>query len=99
VAKNIRIEETLIDLLFNSSEKRLARVLLLLCPLVSHGMPKTVIPNVSQRILAEIVGTTRSRVNMFMNRFRSSGFITYGKAGIRVHSSLLRVSLADGHKY
>jgi CRP/FNR family cyclic AMP-dependent transcriptional regulator len=96
VARNIRIEEDLIDLLFNSSEKRLARVLLLLCPLVSHGMPKAVIHNVSQGILAEMVGTTRSRVNVFMNRFRSSGFINYGKDGIQVHSSLRSVLLTEG---
>jgi len=96
VARNIRIEEDLIDLLFNSSEKRLARVLLLLCPLVSHGMPKTVIHNVSQGILAEMVGTTRSRVNVFMNRFRSSGFINYGKDGIQVYSSLRQVLLMEG---
>jgi len=95
VARNIRIEEDLIDHLFNSSEKRLARVLLLLCPLGSHGMPNTVIHNVSQGILAEMIGTTRSRVSVFMNRFRSSGFINYGKDGIQVYSSLLSVLLTE----
>jgi CRP/FNR family cyclic AMP-dependent transcriptional regulator len=96
VTRNIRIEEDLIELLFNSTEKRLARALLLLCPLVSHGIPKTAIHGVSQEILAEMVGTTRSRVNIFMNRFRSLGFINYAKDEIRVHRSLQNVLSRDG---
>lgn len=95
LARNIRIEQDLIDLLFNSSEKRLARILFLLSPLGSDGTPKTVIHNVSQGTLAEMVGTTRSRVNVFMNRFRSSGFISYGKGGLQVHSSLMSVLQKD----
>jgi CRP/FNR family cyclic AMP-dependent transcriptional regulator len=89
VARNIQCEEDLSELLFNSSEKRLARALLLLCS-VPRGMPQT-IHGVSQVILAEMVGTTRSRINMFMNRFRRSGFITYDKDEIHIHKSLLSV--------
>jgi CRP-like cAMP-binding protein len=90
IARNIRFEEDLSELLFNSSEKRLARALLLLCS-VPGGTPQTSIHGVSQVILAEMVGTTRSRINMFMNRFRSSGFITYDKDEIHIHKSLLNV--------
>jgi CRP/FNR family transcriptional regulator, cyclic AMP receptor protein len=96
VTRNVRIEEDLIELLFNSTEKRLARALLLLCPLVSHGLPKTAIHGVSQEILAEMVGTRRSRVNIFMNRFRHLGFIDYEKDEIRVHRSLQSVLSTDG---
>src|SRR5579871_6816185 len=77
LARNIRYEEDLVDQLFNSSEKRLARVLLLLARFGKDGVPETVIPKISQETLAEMVGTTRSRVNFFMNRFRKLGFINY----------------------
>jgi len=98
LSRNIRIEEDLVDQLFNSSEKRLARVLLLLANFGKEGKPELVIPKVSQETLAEIVGTTRSRVSFFMNRFRKLGFIQYnGKfdSGLEVHSSLLNVILHD----
>jgi CRP/FNR family transcriptional regulator, cyclic AMP receptor protein len=98
LSRNIRIEEDLVDQLFNSSEKRLARVLLLLANFGKEGNPALVIPKVSQETLAEIVGTTRSRVSFFMNRFRKLGFIQYnGKfdSGLEVHSSLLNVILHD----
>jgi CRP/FNR family cyclic AMP-dependent transcriptional regulator len=97
LSRNIRIEEDLVDQLFNSSEKRLARVLLLLANFGKEGRPELVIPRVSQETLAEIVGTTRSRVSFFMNRFRRLGFIDYdgGLAGLQVHSSLLNVILHD----
>ncbi len=98
LSRNIRIEEDLVDQLFNSSEKRLARVLLLLANFGKAGKPEPVIPKISQETLAEIVGTTRSRVSFFMNRFRKLGFIQYdGKvsAGLEVHSSLLNVILHD----
>jgi CRP-like cAMP-binding protein len=94
LARNVRIEEDLIDQLFNSSEKRLARVLLLLANFGKEGKPEAVIPKMSQETLAEIVGTTRSRVSFFMNRFRQKGFIDY-KKGLEVHSSLLNVLLRD----
>jgi CRP-like cAMP-binding protein len=94
LTRNIRIEEDLIDQLFNSSEKRLARVLLLLANFGKEGKPEAVIPKMSQETLAEIVGTTRSRVSFFMNRFRKMGFIDY-KKGLEVHSSLLSVLLRD----
>ncbi len=94
LSRNIRIEEDLIDQLFSSSEKRLARVLLLLANFGKEGKPETVIPKMSQKTLAEIVGTTRSRVSFFMNRFRKKGFIDY-KKGLEVHSSLLNVVLRD----
>jgi len=83
-----------VDQLFNSSEKRLARVLLLLANFGKEGKPEPVIPKMSQETLAEIVGTTRSRVSFFMNRFRKMGFIDY-KDGLEVHSSLLTVVLRD----
>jgi CRP/FNR family cyclic AMP-dependent transcriptional regulator len=95
LARNIRYEEDLVDQLFNSSEKRLARILLLLARFGKEGAPETVIPKVSQETLAEMVGTTRSRVSFFMNRFRKLGFVDYGESGLRVHSSLLNVVLHD----
>jgi len=94
LARNARIQEDLIDQLFNSSEKRLARVLLLLAQFGKEGKPETVIPKISQESLAEMVGTTRSRVSFFMNRFRKMGFIEYD-GDIKVHSSLLSVVLHD----
>jgi CRP-like cAMP-binding protein len=94
LSRNIRIEEDLVDQLFNSSEKRLARVLLLLANFGKEGKPETVIPKISQETLAEIVGTTRSRVSFFMNRFRKLGFIKYNGV-LEVHSSLLNVVLHD----
>jgi CRP/FNR family cyclic AMP-dependent transcriptional regulator len=98
LARNIRYEEDLVDQLFNSSEKRLARVLLLLAHFGKEGIPETVIPKISQETLAEMVGTTRSRVSFFMNRFRKLGFIHYAggiEGGLQVHSSLLNVVLHD----
>ncbi len=94
LARNIRYEEDLVDQLFNSSEKRLARVLLLLAHFGKEGTPETVVPKISQEMLAEMIGTTRSRVNFFMNRFRKLGFIHYN-GGLQVHSSLLHVVLHD----
>jgi len=94
LARNQRVEEDLVDHLFNSSEKRLARVLLLLANFGKEGKPETVIPHMTQEVLAEMVGTTRSRVSFFMNKFRKLGFIEYnGK--LTVHSSLLNVVLHD----
>src|SRR6202165_1301667 len=95
LGRNIRYEADLVDQLFNSSEKRLARVLLLLAHFGKEGVPETVVPKVSQETLAEMVGTTRSRVSFFMNRFRKLGFIDYGESGLQVHSSLLNVVLHD----
>src|SRR2546430_12273280 len=94
LARNIRYEEDLVDQLFNSSEKRLARVLLLLAHFGKEGVPETVVPKISQETLADMVGTTRSRVSFFMNRFRKLGFIHYN-GGLQVHSSLLNVVLHD----
>jgi CRP-like cAMP-binding protein len=96
LTRNIRYEEDLVDQLFNSSEKRLARVLLLLAHFGKDGKPEVAIPKISQETLAEMVGTTRSRVSFFMNRFRKLGFIDY-QAGdaLRVHSSLLNIVLHD----
>jgi CRP/FNR family transcriptional regulator, cyclic AMP receptor protein len=94
LARNIRYEEDLVDQLFNSSEKRLARVLLLLAHFGKDGKPENVLPKISQETLAEMVGTTRSRVSFFMNRFRKLGFIHYS-GGLQVHSSLLNVVLHD----
>jgi CRP/FNR family cyclic AMP-dependent transcriptional regulator len=94
LSRNIRIEEDLVDQLFNSSEKRLARVLLLLANFGKDGKPEEVIPKISQETLAEIVGTTRSRVSFFMNRFRKLGFLEYN-GGLEIHSSLLNVILHD----
>ncbi len=95
LARNIRYEEDLVDQLFNSSEKRLARLLLLLAQFGGGGEPQTVIPKLSQETLADMIGTTRSRVSFFMNRFRELGFIDYGTNGLQVHSSLLNVVLHD----
>jgi CRP-like cAMP-binding protein len=94
LSRNIRIEEDLVDQLFNSSEKRLARVLLLMANFGKEDKPEPVIPKISQETLAEIVGTTRSRVSFFMNRFRKLGFIEYN-GGLHVHSSLLNIVLHD----
>jgi len=94
LARNIRYEEDLVDQLFNSSEKRLARVLLLLARFGKEGKPEVAIPKISQETLAEMVGTTRGRVNFFMNRFRKLGFVRYN-GGLEVHSSLLSVVLHD----
>ena len=96
LARNIRYEEDLADQLFNSSEKRLARILLLLAHFGKEGVPETVIPKISQETLADMIGTTRSRVSFFMNRFRKLGFVHYhGGSGLQVHSSLLSVVLHD----
>jgi CRP/FNR family cyclic AMP-dependent transcriptional regulator len=94
LARNIRYEEDLVDQLFNSSEKRLARILLLLAHFGKETIPDAVIPLISQETLAEMIGTTRSRVSFFMNRFRKLGFIEYN-GGLKVHSSLLNVVLHD----
>ena len=94
LSRNIRIEEDLVDRLFNSSEKRLARILLLLANFGKEGKPEPVIPKVSQETLAEMVGTTRARVSYFMNKFRKLGFVEYD-GGLEVHSSLLNVILHD----
>jgi CRP/FNR family transcriptional regulator, cyclic AMP receptor protein len=94
LARNARVQEDLVDQLFNSSEKRLARALLLLAQFGKEGAPETVIPKISQETLADMIGTTRSRVSFFMNRFRKLGFIEYnGK--LSIHSSLLNVILHD----
>ena len=97
LSRNTRLEEDLVDQLFNSSEKRLARVLLLMANFGKEGKPLSVIPQISQETLAEIVGTTRSRVSFFMNRFRKLGLIDYngGLDGLAVHSSLLNIVLHD----
>src|ERR1022692_2392799 len=96
LSRNVRIEEDLVNQLFNSSEKRLARVLLLLANFGKEGTPQTVIPKISQETLAGIVGTTRGRVNFFMNRFRKLGFIDYNyNGGLKVHGSLLSIVLHD----
>jgi CRP/FNR family transcriptional regulator, cyclic AMP receptor protein len=94
LTRNIRIEEDLVDQLFNSSEKRLARALLLLARYGKENVPIRTIPKVQQEILAEMVGTTRSRVNFFMNKFRKLGFIEYN-GGIKIHNSLLSIVLHD----
>jgi CRP/FNR family cyclic AMP-dependent transcriptional regulator len=94
LARNIRYEEYLVYQLFHSSEKRLARTLLLLAHFGEEGVPKRIVPQISQTILAEMVGTTRPRVNFFMNRFRKLGFIHYD-GGLQVHSSLLNIVLHD----
>jgi CRP-like cAMP-binding protein len=94
LARNIRIEEDLIDQLFNSSEKRLARALLLLARYGKESQPQDLLPTVTQEMLAEMIGTTRTRVNFFMNKFRKLGFIHYN-GGLQVHNSLLSVVLHD----
>jgi len=94
LSRNIRMEEDLVDQLFNSSEKRLARILLLLANFGKEGRPEPVVPRISQETLAEMVGTTRSRISFFMNKFRKLGFVEYN-GGLEVHSSLLHVVLHD----
>jgi CRP/FNR family cyclic AMP-dependent transcriptional regulator len=97
LSRNMRIEEDLVDQLFNSSEKRLARVLLLLANFGKEGKPEPVIAKLSQATRAEMIGTTRSRVSFFMNKFRKMGFSDYngGLEGLHVHSSLLNIVLHD----
>jgi CRP-like cAMP-binding protein len=96
LARNIRIEEDLIDQLFNSSEKRLARALLLLARYGKRDKPARVVPKISQETLAEMIGTTRSRVNFFLNKFKKLGFIDYdGELPLKINSSLLSVVLHD----
>ena len=94
LSRNSRVEEDLIDQLFNSSEKRLARVLLLMANFGKEGKPEPIIPKISQEVLAEMVGTTRSRVSFFMNKFRKLGFIRYN-GDLEVHNSLLNIVLHD----
>jgi CRP/FNR family transcriptional regulator, cyclic AMP receptor protein len=94
LARNARVQADLVDQLFNSSEKRLARILLLLAQFGKESAPETVIPKISQEVLAEMVGTTRSRISFFMNRFRKLGFVEYD-GEIRIHSSLLNVFLHE----
>jgi len=94
LARNVRIQEDLVDQLFNSSEKRLARVLLLMAQFGKEGKPEGVIAKISQETLAEMIGTTRSRVSFFMNRFKKMGLIHYD-GGLHVHSSLLNIVLHD----
>ncbi|MEO7652980.1 MAG: Crp/Fnr family transcriptional regulator [Bryobacteraceae bacterium] len=94
LTRTMKVEEDLVDQLFNSSEKRLARALLLLANFGKDGKPETVIPKISQETLAEMIGTTRSRVSFFMNKFRKLGFIKYNGT-LEVHSSLLNVVLHD----
>jgi CRP-like cAMP-binding protein len=94
LGRNIRYEEDLVDQLFNSSERRLARILLLLSHFGKEGKPERIVPKISQEDLAQMVGTTRARVNHFMNKFRALGFIEYNE-GLEVHSSLLSVVLHD----
>jgi|SRR5437867_1909434 len=94
LARNNRLEEDLVDQLFNASEKRLARTLLLLARYGKPNGPRRVLPRISQEVLAEMVGTTRSRVNFFMNKFRKLGFIDYN-GGLKVHDALLSVVLHD----
>jgi CRP/FNR family cyclic AMP-dependent transcriptional regulator len=93
--RNIRYQDDLVDQLFNSSEKRLARVLLLMGRFGSEGVSEISIPRLSQETLAEMVGTTRSRVSFFMNRFRKLGFISYDSQDLRIHNSLLKIVLND----
>ena len=94
LARSMRTQADLVDQLFNSSEKRLARILLMMAEFGKPGEPETLIPKITQETLAEMIGTTRSRVSFFMNRFRSLGFIEYN-GGIKVHKSLLNVILHD----
>jgi CRP-like cAMP-binding protein len=95
LSRNIRYEEDLVDQLFNSSEKRLARILLLLSHFGKDSRAEVVVPRINQDTLAQMVGTTRSRVSHFMNRFREHGFIDYDDGGLTVHSGLLNVVLHD----
>jgi CRP/FNR family cyclic AMP-dependent transcriptional regulator len=94
LSRNIRVEEDLVDQLFNSTEKRLARTLLLLARYGDKNQPEQVVPRVSQEILAEMIGATRSRVNLFMNKFKKKGFVSYSN-GLHINSSLLTVVLHD----
>lgn len=94
LGRNIRIQEDLVDQLFNSSEKRLARILLLMAHFGKEGKSEAIIPKISQEVLAEMIGTTRSRVSFFMNKFRKLGFLDYN-GGVHVHSSLLSIVLHD----
>jgi CRP/FNR family cyclic AMP-dependent transcriptional regulator len=94
LTRNSRVEEDLVDQLFNSSEKRLARLLLLLANFGKEGRPEPIMPKISQEMLAEMVGTTRPRVSFFMNKFRNLGFIEYN-GNLEVHPSLLSVVLHD----
>jgi CRP/FNR family cyclic AMP-dependent transcriptional regulator len=94
LARNSRIEEDLVDQLFNSSEKRLARLLLLLANFCKEGMPEPIVGKISQETLAEMIGTTRARVSFFMNKFRKLGYIDYN-GHLRVHNSLLNLVLCD----
>ena len=94
LSRNLRTEQDLIDQLFNSTEKRLARTLLLLASYGKQDQPERVVPKVSQEVLAEMIGTTRSRVNLFMNKFKKLGFIHYNN-GLQVHTSLLSVVLHE----
>ena len=94
MARNVRVEADLVDQLFNSSEKRLARLLLILANFGKDGKPEPVIAKISQETLAEMIGTTRSRVSFFMNRFRKMGLIEYN-GQLRIHSALLNVILHD----
>ena len=96
LARSMRVQADLVDQLFNSSEKRLARILLLMAEFGKPGEPETLIPSITQETLADMIGTTRSRVSFFMNRFRKLGFIEYN-GRIRVHKSLLNVILHDHH--
>ena len=95
LSRNVRIQEDLVDQLFNSAEKRLARTLLLLAHFGKEGKPEPVIAKISQETLAEMVGTTRSRVSFFLNRFRKLGFLDYNGGGMHVHSSLINIVLHD----
>jgi CRP-like cAMP-binding protein len=96
LTRNIRYEEDLVDQLFNSSEKRLARMLLMLAHFGKEGEPHPVIPKISQETLAQMVGTTRSRINFFMNRFKKLGFIAYdSRSALQVHGALINVILHD----
>jgi CRP/FNR family transcriptional regulator, cyclic AMP receptor protein len=95
LARTLRVEEDLVDQLFNSSEKRLARLLLLLANFGKEARPEPIIAKISQETLAEMIGTTRSRVSFFMNKFRRLGFVDYNGGGLEVHSSLLNVVLHD----
>ena len=98
LARNVRVEADLVDQLFNSSEKRLARLLLLMANFGKEGRPEPVIAKVSQETLAEMIGTTRSRVSFFMNKFRKLGFIDYN-GGLEVHSSLLNMVLHENSRH
>jgi CRP-like cAMP-binding protein len=95
LARNLRYHEALVDQLFDPCEKRIARVLLLLARFGKDGKPETAIPKVCQETLADMAGTTRLRAGFFMNRFRESGFLTYSRSGLEIHSSLLAVVLRD----